>query len=210
MKIYSSSSSISLTDFMGKDAWVLCNNFWGDVYVRVVSPRTETNYIVNQISVKDLNYLQDPQVEESEILHDITDVDNVDITKFNIIQPLTVKSTEELFPNLQDQSQVFARYIGKDTWIKVYSYNDEEDYYVNICSREDNNYICNIMEAATVEGYDDYYEDELWDSILHDLNAKIDIPVNSFSLITPIEAYSYEEIVELIRTHWEAAGGEED
>lgn len=212
MKVYASDNIDSpLLNYVGKDAWIRCvggSNWYSDVYVRVVSHRSGEHYILNVIHVSEVDELQD--VEDEDVLNAINEMYNYALSYFTPATPLTVWTTAQLFPNLEDPASKLFKYVGKNVWVKVYGHQEQQEYYINILSRQDNLFTCKCIEAVTVDGEDDYYEDYDWGSLMSDLKKPQEFPVDAFSLITPVEAYTTDEIISMIRAAWEAAGGFEE
>ena len=211
MKVYANSEKDRqiLLSYLGKDAWIRCTGkFWDyEFYVRMISARTDENYIINKVYCADVPELNNEHY--TEIFRALNERCNWNIDVFTPCKPLDVRTTKELFPELPNISDAFTKFIGKDVWVKVrtWGYDDQQDYYIRILSKNDYTFTCNYMEACTVEGTDEYYAEYTMAELMQDMKNPHKFSLDTFELDTPIEAYSTEEVLSMIRDAWEAAGG---
>ena len=116
MKIYADVNKSPLLNYMGKDAWIRCTlkSWEHEFYVRVISPRTEENYIINVVTCDDVPDLNNEHYTET--LQELNETLNLNINTITPCNPLDVRTTKELFPVLPNISDAFTKFIGKDVF----------------------------------------------------------------------------------------------
>lgn len=172
MKVYANSVPATesiLSSYIGKDVWLRCT-FTGTYkpepgYIRVIN-QTKTYgghpiFRCNMITDRELGrggYV--PPYKPKGQCRNALDIRLISLDNLTIVFPVEEISTEELLPGYEpvDPAQ-FARFIGKNVWVKVcHKYCDWIECYINITDISNGIISCDEIGADQIEDYE--YDDQ--------------------------------------------------
>ena len=137
--------------------WINCDRYGRPAWVRILQityyPEGSENagkiwwYEVDWISEYTLTNLQNPPAWSMHYFTDLTKYIPVDettyVTKLDIVEPLTVKTTQELLgiPEYgvdSETSNIVDQIVGTNLWVKATKVNNKDDYYLHFNMRSGN------------------------------------------------------------------------
>ena len=205
MKIYASQNDLGLFEtYAGKGVWIFCldKRTQEDVWLQVLSITSGCPGLsqVSIISVDELDsVLSKGDDGYDEAIYCLSGIWTRDLSNFTIKDPIEIKSTRELYPNYPTDSDKFDRYIGKDIWVLAYSYTYGCPYYLKVLSRRDDFITANMIEQPAVEPEEIFHPSgrSLF-RMLSKLEAKHLIIAGDWTIATPIETLSTDEIIDIL------------
>ena len=152
MKIYAASREYPLDRFIGKDLWVLCEQYWGGhffrpgiVYVRVIA-KGHDGYKVNVVPKFTVDDFKGCGLKV--LLNTLAGSHYVRFDDIKIRMPIEVITTSEMLPEelgvddpYAEDIAYFSKYVGKDAWVRAKHWGCGGDifagvYYIHILSLE--------------------------------------------------------------------------
>ena len=193
MNIYAATAN-TLRSYLGKNVWVKClnRNSSEPCYVNVVSEGNSKDHLLGNVFYEHVLRYTDPKEIRSELsARDLPIVPE----DYKIVTPEVILRAEDIY-DVPKYLGELNKYVGKDVWVKVFSYLYNYECYINIIS----------IDGATIKyhpvdaGMIDYHSPSDWDCdefpTEDDLDYVETTTLDSLELITPVEVLTTEEIIE--------------
>lgn len=216
MKVYANSvpdTESILSSYIGKDVWLRCASakiykYQEFGYIRVISQVDYGGHPMfrcNMITDRELGHggYVSPYKPKGQCRNAL-DIRLISPSDLTIVFPVEEISTEELLPGYEpvDPAQ-FARFIGKNVWVKVcQKYCDWIKCYINITDISNGIISCDEIGAEQIEDYE--YDDqpappgESFESVTY--------CIDFLEICHPVEIYGDADLNEIIEENdkiWE-------
>lgn len=198
MRIYATKTP-SLESYLGKDVWVKCLKHGASepCYVRIESRSTYpgSTYLEGNVFYEHVLSYKDVNDIRSE-LSNFNDL--IDPADYKIVTPAVTLRAEDIYPEgaAPEYLDTLDKYVGKDLWVKVFSYLYNFECYINIISIDGDKIKYHAVDAGMI----DYYSPSDWDyeglPSVEDLDYVETTTLDTLDLIVPVEVMSTDEIIE--------------
>ena len=163
MKIYCETVQPELDQYIGKDAWIMCHGYGDGVrWTRILKAEYWDNkfayYYVNEVSGTKLWWFLNPSKYSERRL----DANHIPVIterrgELEVIEPLVVKTTQELFemPDYEvdnDIVNIFDQFVGSNIWVRAEQQSELwSDYYIRISAKNGNVITYDCIEAQLID-----------------------------------------------------------
>lgn len=201
--------------YIGQDIWVKCEYTYRhdafQFYARFVSKkvlnfgdgRDLVSLSFNRLLPKEVHALRHGNVSDEQIRKLITSTESVYADNIKLVQPVDTITSKYILKHMDTYElteSILDKYIGKDVWIKARFTVQHSIYrtvYLKVLSKQDYYVTFQYIDSGYIDEQWGFDPDEDVYSMMHPWRPSR-CHIDDIIISTPVEAYTSEEIEEML------------